>query len=76
VVSPSQNISLVAGKRAELICKAEGSPKPDVQWQGRKKDRTIVMNPVTPKDNGVYTCHARNSVGEVWMNVTVTVECK
>ena len=75
VVSPSQNISLVTGRRAEIVCKSEGSPEPQVQWIDRGVGRLLVLDPVKLEDAGIYTCHAWNSVGDHWRNITVTVEC-
>ena len=76
MVSLPKNISLVAGKSAKLLCQANGSPEPDVEWKEKGDSRIIELDPVTTKDAGVYTCYASNSLGEDWKNVTITVECK
>lgn len=77
VSSLERNISLRAGDRLELNCKATGLPTPQVKWirSGRGfKNHTLVVNQVNKKDSGLYLCKAYSPVGEDSMKIFVRVE--
>lgn len=77
VRSLERNISLRAGDRLKLNCRATGLPTPQVTWirSGRGfKNHTLVVNQVNKKDSGLYLCKAYNPAGEDSMKIFVRVE--
>ncbi|KAM7441179.1 Hemicentin 2 [Porites harrisoni] len=77
VSSLERNISLRAGDRLELNCKATGLPTPQVTWirSGRGfKNHTLVVNQVNKKDSGLYLCKAYSPAGKDSMKIFVRVE--
>jgi len=79
----SRQMSLVYGDSARLRCDASGSPRPEVVWY--KDDAilnmtvphpiswTLVLDHVTLKDGGLYTCIVYNNVGAISFAYNVTV---
>ena len=77
VSSLERNISLRAGDRLELNCRATGLPTPQVTWirSGRGfKNHTLVVNQVNKKDSGLYLCKAYSPAGKDSMKIFVRVE--
>ena len=77
VSSLERNISLRAGDRLELNCRATGLPTPQVTWirSGRGfKNHTLIVNQVNKKDSGLYLCKAYSPAGEDSMKIFVRVE--
>ena len=71
------NISLRAGDRLELNCRATGLPTPQVTWirSGRGfNNHTLVVNRVNKKDSGLYLCKANSPAGEDSMKIFVRVK--
>ena len=70
-------MSVTAGSTVTLECAAAGDPPPFVQWIAPDNSRAnlqqierrpglfkLMIEDVSPKDQGSYTCQARNLVGE------------
>ena len=75
-MSPSSPVTVTAGSSVTLECTATGEPFPAVQWIGQELSQSnlqlilggrgvlkLVIEKVTTKDQGNYTCLARNLVG-------------
>lgn len=88
VIKP-KDVTVKAGKPAELKCAAAGEPLPQISWQKdggdnfpAARERRITVYPndnhfyilnTRVADEGVYSCTAKNGVGKVVTNATVTV---
>ena len=68
-----------------MVCKAEGSPQPWVEWRKDKQqvgdgfghnEAVLVLRGVTKTDGGLYTCLAQNAFGTDFKSVRVVVRCK
>ncbi len=78
---------VVKGGQVHLSCVAAGLPVPRVRLQkltgkeltslgvGDGSIKFSISN-VEPSDAGVYSCSAKNTVGEVVQNASITVKCK
>ncbi|GFO22622.1 leucine-rich repeats and immunoglobulin domains protein 1, partial [Plakobranchus ocellatus] len=83
------DVTVKAGKNAELKCAATGQPMPTISWKKdggdnfpAARERRMQVYPddshfyilsVQAADQGVYTCKAENDAGTVTSNATVTV---
>ena len=77
VGSLERNISLRAGDRLVLNCRATGLPHPQVTWarSGRVfRNHTLVVKRVNQRDGGLYLCKAHSTAGEDSMKIFVRVE--
>lgn len=72
------------GDTFKVSCEALGSPKPDIFWfkdgqhideavHSRHGKSTVEFSILGTADAGVYTCRARNLIGEVTQNYTLEV---
>ncbi|XP_071520410.1 nephrin-like isoform X2 [Panulirus ornatus] len=83
--------NLTLGDTVTLECKVEASPDPDINWgrEGYDFARTehkkhlsenvveMTIRNVTIEDTGVFTCHAKNGIGEeASANTTIVVKHK
>ena len=68
-----------------MVCKAEGSPQPWVEWRrgnqqvgdaARHSEAVLVLRGVTRTDGGLYTCLAQNVFGTDLASVQIVVRCK
>ena len=68
-----------------MVCKAEGSPQPWVEWRRanhqvgdaiQHTEAVLVLRGVTRDDAGLYSCHAQNSFGTDLQSLQVVVRCK
>jgi hypothetical protein len=73
------------GETFKVSCEALGSPQPEIFWfkDGQHIDEsvhyqrgrsTVEFNVLGTADAGVYTCRARNLIGEKTLNYTLEVE--
>ncbi len=71
------------GSDVEILCNATGHPDPQISWQKLGtvistkepiEEGTLLLRSATEKDSGLYTCHARNSVGHETKNVLIIVK--
>ena len=75
-MSPSSAVTVTAGTSVTLECTATGDPHPVVQWIGQESSQSnlqvieggrgelkFVIENVTTKDQGNYTCQGQNIVG-------------
>ena len=69
---PESEMSVVVHNKTVLTCRAEGNPAPSYEWlqqlpsgQVLRRSHTaeLVIEDVGYRDQGEYTCMARNSVG-------------
>jgi hypothetical protein len=65
-----------------MVCKAEGSPQPWVEWRKDNQqvgdafghsEAVLVLGEVTSADGGLYTCLAQNVFGTDITSVQVVV---
>ncbi|XP_013920926.1 PREDICTED: palladin [Thamnophis sirtalis] len=80
------------GKLCRMDCKVSGLPTPDINWQlnGRviRSDNShkmlvrengihsLIIEPVTARDAGIYTCHATNRAGQNTFSLELIVAAK
>ena len=75
-MTPSSPVTVTAGSSVTLECTVTGDPHPAVQWIGQESSQSnlqvieggrgvlkLVIENVTTKDQGNYTCQAQNIVG-------------
>lgn len=80
-------VMVMEGDQLNLICSADGSPAPSVEW--KRSDRVPVLSEyssnsvalvrkstVIVSDAGVYICHAKNEIGESQETIKVSVQSK
>ena len=71
---------------AILKCTADGNPSPRVTWSklnsslpvGRhvvESSGALIVKDVRPGDDGVYSCRAKNLLGQVNVSAKLTVQC-
>ncbi|TPP64512.1 Hemicentin 1 [Fasciola gigantica] len=61
------NMSPVVGKGQTFTCHVSGQPKPRIKWE---------FNGSPAKDEGIYTCIARNVVGKAKFDIELDVQSK
>uniref|UniRef100_A0A8R1DU52 Ig-like domain-containing protein n=1 Tax=Caenorhabditis japonica TaxID=281687 RepID=A0A8R1DU52_CAEJA len=82
------DMPVLVGQTAKFLCAAKGTPRPEIKWafgQGQfpaaearrlyvtqNDDHLYIMN-VTVHDQGVYTCHATNSAGQIQASAKMRV---
>ena len=84
-MSPSSPVTVTAGSSVTLECTATGEPSPAVQWIGQESSQSnlqviegsrgvlkLVIENVTTKDQGNYTCQAQNLLGITRESVELT----
>ena len=80
---PTSQVVMESGT-ASFKCLAEGNPEPKVTWLrqnstligGKQVDQIpsgLLIKNVTARDNGAYTCVAKNILGTVTAAATLTV---
>ncbi|XP_017672035.1 PREDICTED: palladin isoform X4 [Lepidothrix coronata] len=86
------DLTVQEGKLCRMDCKVSGLPTPDLSWQlnGRpiRPDsshkmlvrengvHSLIIEPVTSRDAGIYTCIASNRAGENTFSLELTVAAK
>uniref|UniRef100_A0A803W2P3 Palladin n=1 Tax=Ficedula albicollis TaxID=59894 RepID=A0A803W2P3_FICAL len=86
------DLTVQEGKLCRMDCKVSGLPTPDLSWQlnGRpiRPDsshkmlvrengvHSLIIEPVTARDAGIYTCIASNRAGENSFSLELTVAAK
>ncbi|XP_071599231.1 palladin isoform X2 [Heliangelus exortis] len=86
------DLTVQEGKLCRMDCKVSGLPTPDLSWQlnGRpiRPDsshkmlvrengvHSLIIEPVTARDAGIYTCTASNRAGENTFSLELTVAAK
>ena len=66
------------GKRVELVCRAAGSPQPDITWTKNGKilnikTDTLIIPSMAQEDVANYACNASNIAGYEYKNVIVNI---
>ena len=74
---------VIEGNNATLLCRAAGSPHPNITWIKAGDNRTLSsfetlhLENLTKVDDGTeYRCLAMNSIGSAEASAVVTVHCK
>ncbi|XP_013863103.1 myosin light chain kinase, smooth muscle isoform X2 [Austrofundulus limnaeus] len=85
-----KDVSLPKGATAELSCRVDGYPQPEVQWLHDDQPLSdpsrvsvqqledglcsLVLADLTPSDSGVYVCRAKNTLGEATCSAKLKVK--
>ena len=79
------------GDRVKFECKVTGNPEPQLTWmkngqdivEGRKikikqydGTASLILDDVSERDIGTYTCQATNPVGKAITEANLNVKCK
>lgn len=85
IVSPPVSTVINETGTASFQCEVKGNPEPQVTWM--KHNSSLILSKrvvqsraglmimdVTSKDNGMYTCEARNILGHVTSSASLTVQ--
>ena len=78
-----EDVTASAGEDIGFDCEVGGDPEPTILWHredgkfapGRysiQNSRLVIEN-VTPKDEGVYVCEAQNTVGAISVSSSLSV---
>ena len=85
IMTPPMSIVVNETGTASFQCEFEGNPRPKVKWlrdnsslladkQVVPTSGGLVINDVTLKDDGTYTCEARNILGVMTSLASLTVQ--
>ena len=87
-LSDPEDVTALTGEDVRLKCDVHGDPEPSVVWHREdgqlpdtfrasiNKGHLLHISSVSPSDEGVYICEARNSVGAVSSSVSLSVHGK
>ena len=83
ILKAPSSTSVVESNNATLLCRATGSPHPNITWTKAGDNRTLSSSEVlhlenlTRVDDGTeYRCLAINSIGSAEASAVVTIHCK
>ena len=83
ILDAPSSTSTIETNNATLLCRATGSPQPNITWTKAGENRTLStsetlhLDNLTRMDNGAeYKCIAMNSLGSAEASAVVTVHCK
>ncbi|KAL9952566.1 hypothetical protein ACROYT_G039835 [Oculina patagonica] len=85
IVAPPMSMVVNETGTASFQCEAEGNPEPEVTWLKQNSslvaDKRVVLSrgglmitDVTSQDEGMYTCVARNILGEMTSSASLSVQ--
>ena len=85
IVAPPMSMVVNETRTASFQCEAEGNPEPKVTWLKQnssvRSDKRILpsrgglmITNVTSQDEGIYTCVARNILGEMASSAKLSVQ--
>ena len=85
IVAPPMSMVVNESGTASFQCEAEGNPEPKVKWLRQNSSLSadkrvvpsrggLVITAVTSQDRGMYTCVAKNILGEVTSSATLSVQ--
>jgi len=85
IAAPPMSMVVNESGTASFQCEAEGNPEPKVTWLKRNislpADKRVVpsrgglmITDVTSQDEGMYTCVARNILGEITSSAALSVQ--
>ena len=87
-INDPEDVTALSGEDVKLQCNVNGDPEPSVVWHREdgqiqkmgkasiNKGHYLTISSVTPEDEGVYICEARNSVGTISSSVSLSVHGK
>ncbi|CAG9800209.1 unnamed protein product [Chironomus riparius] len=78
ILQDPNDVEVVFGSNAVFKCSADGDPLPDIKWMLNSNeinsendtrvrispDGTLQIDRIDERDQGIYTCMAKNSIGE------------
>ncbi|KAL0964177.1 hypothetical protein UPYG_G00320260 [Umbra pygmaea] len=82
---PTTEAEIESSATVVLRCQIDGHPRPTCQWfrdgvkltektnQINNKERSLTLKNVSPDDNGLYYCCAKNAVGHLCSNANFTL---
>ncbi len=84
-ITPANTLIKSLGESAIFECTASGFPPPEMRWEKLHsqifpatasvlQSGSLVIDPVTSDEGGVYRCIARNSEGETYSDVRLEVK--
>ena len=87
LLQPPVQTTVNKSQTAILKCTAVGNPPPRVTWSkvnstlpvGRhvvESSGALILQDITPEDEGQYTCKAENLLGSINASARLTVQCK
>lgn len=78
-------IEATRGERLKLRCPVYGNPSPELIWfhdndiipshnsQFKMNNYILTIKSAKPSDSGIYACRARNTLGTIWRNFSISV---
>ncbi|XP_028400222.1 protein sidekick-1-like [Dendronephthya gigantea] len=73
----SRKETAIEGLEISLDCSSAGYPEPTYRWMFENNtissDAVLTLRDVSTKNEGVYSCKARNNLGEVMLIINLTV---
>lgn len=76
-------VAVGSDSQVTFSCKANGSPPPEIVWKKQGSQTvlpstagTLILSNVKPSYEGIYTCSAQNSEGNISSDARLTVNCK
>ncbi|XP_068719306.1 uncharacterized protein [Montipora capricornis] len=87
IVAPPVSLVVNETGAASFQCKVKGTPTPEITWlkdnssllatkRIMQSRGSLVIRNVTSHDSGMYTCKARNILGETSSSATLTVQVR
>ena len=89
LISSSSQVKGAEGTTVELVCRVGGDPTPQVTWKRfpphqlpqermalEERGQVLRIRHLLREDQGLFTCHAENSIGTISSNISLTVHCK
>ena len=84
-MAPPMSMVVNESGAASFQCEVKGNPEPKITWLKQNSsipaDKRVVssrgglaINDVTPQDEGMYTCVARNILGRTSSSATLSVQ--
>ena len=89
VILPARKLTAIQGTPFEVICTADGSPFPKLEWKrgfgkltgqqflsGNSKNLTLKFDKPQVSDAGLYVCEADNYLGRSESSVILTIDAR
>ena len=86
ILSEPEDVTAASGQSVKLLCNVTGDPDPEVIWSKEdgvlpkkrvvRQNKFLTISQVTPDDEGIYVCDARNLVGSISVSISLAVHGK